>query len=331
MSLFQKAIRRGERSWALAAAATLLIDAPDKFWRRLAGTAVEDVALADISATGAIVCMMAGKKVRASGGGEWKVAAWLTERLVYARKVRATDDLLIGLQLLPSLEAERWRLAELTSESLREIVIRNGNLYLRAMALLYLAGNAGKPLSHLKSRSAEHKIAFEVLDQIGTPLTVLELAREGYRVNREPLWLLMALLATEPGGVRLTADFDDIMPTENMVGVVPAWAVDGFTREGNLAIGRFLQGASPYVTWLKANIEHSRHHTITTRTLFRVEGSLSRMRRESELIASLRSVNERETLGLPSELAGEAMRRLRDDLPRLDAIRASIMERQAHV
>lgn len=43
MSLLQKAIRRREQAWALAAAATLLIDAPDKLWRRLAGIAAEGV------------------------------------------------------------------------------------------------------------------------------------------------------------------------------------------------------------------------------------------------------------------------------------------------
>ena len=39
MSLMQKAVRRGETVRALGAAATLLIDAPDKLWRRLAGIA----------------------------------------------------------------------------------------------------------------------------------------------------------------------------------------------------------------------------------------------------------------------------------------------------
>ena len=43
MSLMQKAIRRGREDLALRAAATLLVDAPDRLWRRLAIIAFEDV------------------------------------------------------------------------------------------------------------------------------------------------------------------------------------------------------------------------------------------------------------------------------------------------
>lgn len=62
----------------------------------------------------------------------------------------------------------------------------------------------------------------------GTPLTVLELARKGYRVSREPLWLLMGLLAAEPAGFGCEAEGDDDMPPEAMTGPGPGWAVDSF-------------------------------------------------------------------------------------------------------
>ena len=330
MSLLQKAIRRGEKAWATGAAATLLIDAPDKLWRRLAGIAAEDVGLADICATGAIVGMMAGKRMRASLGGEWAVAAWLTQRLCEARTSRATDDLLMTVQLLPSLQVERERLADLSNHHLRLILLGTDSLHVRALALLYLAGTAGKPVDHLASRRGEPALAFDVLDELGTPLTVLELAREGYRVSREPLWLLMGLLAAEPAGFGCEAESDDDMPPETMAGAVPGWAVDSFTREGKAAISRFLHGTSPYTRWLQAQVERSQHRTVTARALFHIEGGLLRKRCRSALNDDLRATNERECLGLPSELAGEALRHLRDDLPRLDAIRAEILEGQTH-
>jgi hypothetical protein len=330
MSLLQKAIRRGEKAWALSAASTLLIDAPDKLWRRLAGIAAEDVGLADMCATGAMVGMMSGKRMRASLGGEWTVAAWLTERLCGARKSRATDDLLMSVQLRPGLQGERERLADLSNHHLRLILLDTASLHVRALALLCLAGTAGKPVDHLASRQGEPALAFDVLDELGTPLTLLELAREGYRVSREPLWLLMGLLATEPAGFACEAEGDDYIPPHTMIGPMPGWAVDAFTREGKLAISRFLLEASSYTRWLQAQVERSKQRTVTARAMFHVEGGLLRKRCQSALNDSLRATNERECLGLPSALAGEAMRLLRDDLRRLDAIRAEIMAGQTH-
>lgn len=325
-SVMQKAIRRGENAWALSAAATLLIENPDKLWRRLACIAAEDVGLADICAVGAVVGEMAGKKLRAALGGEWPVASWLVQHLAQACKSRATDDLLMTTQLLPSLESERGTLAELSNQHLRLILLGTDTLHIRALALLYLAGTAGKPVAYLKPRRGEPALAFDVLDELGTPFTVLELAREGYRVSREPLWLLMALLASEQPDLGREQEIDDELPTQTMAGPAPSWAIDSFTREGKLAISRLLNGVSPYTEWLQAHVQRSQQRTVTARALFHVEGGLLRRRCQSALNDDLRATNERECIGLPVQLTVEAMRLLKDDLPILNAIRAQIME-----
>jgi hypothetical protein len=329
-SVMQKAIRRGEVAWALPAAATLLIENPDKLWRRLACIAAEDVGLADICAVGGMVAVLSGKRTRATLGGEWPVASWLVKRLAQTRKSRATDDLLMTMQLLPSLEVERERLAELSNHHLRLILLGTDRLHIRALALLFLAGTAGKPVAYLKPRRGEPALAFDVLDELGTPFTVLELAREGYRVSREPLWLLMALLASEQPDLGREQEKDDEMPTEILAGPAPSWAIDSFTREGKLAINRFLNGVSPYAEWLQTNVQRSQQRTVTARALFHVEGGLLRKRCLSGMNVTLRATNEMQCLGLPAELAGEAMRRLRDDLPILNGIRAQIMEGQSN-
>jgi hypothetical protein len=330
-SVMQKAIRRGEAAWALSAAATLLIENPDKLWRRLACIAVEDVGLADVCAVGSMVGMMSGKRMRAALGGEWPVASWLVQRLAQARKNRATDDLLMTMQLLPSLEFERGRLAELSNQHLRLILLGNERLHIRALALLFLAGTAGKPVAYLKPRRGEPALAFDVLDELGTPFTVLELAREGYRVSREPLWLLMALLAAEQPDLGREQEMDDELPTEIMAGPAPSWAIDSFTREGKLAISRFLNGVSPYSEWLQTRVQRSQQRTVTARALFHVEGGLLRKRCISALNDELRATNEMQCLGLPAELAWEATQLLKSDLPKLNGIRAAIMEGQNNV
>lgn len=330
-SVMQKAIRRGEAAWALSAAATLLVENPDKLWRRLACIAVEDVGLADICPVGGMVGMMSGKRMRAALGGEWPVASWLVQRLAQARKSRATDDLLMTVQLLPALEGERSGLAELSNQHLRLVLLGTGTLHIRALALLYLAGTAGKPVAYLKPRRGEPALAFDVLDELGTPFTVLELAREGYRVSREPLWLLMALLASERPDHGCEREMDDNIPTATMAGPAPSWAIDSFTREGKLAINRFLNGVSPYTELLYAHVQRSQHRTVTARAMFHVEGGLLRRRCLSNLNDDLRATNEIQCTGLPPELAGEAMELLRNDLPRLNSIRSVIMEGQNNV
>jgi MgsA AAA+ ATPase C terminal len=329
-SVMQKAIRRGEEAWALSAAATLLIENPDKLWRRLACIAAEDIGLADICAVGTMVAVMSGKRTRAELGGEWPVASWLVQRLAQARKSRATDDLLMTAQLLPSLEVERGRLSELNNHQLRLILLGTDSLHIRALALLFLAGTAGKPVAYLKPRRGEPALAFDVLDELGTPFTVLELAREGYRVSREPLWLLMALLAAELPDLGVAQHIDDEIPADTMAGPAPSWAIDSYTREGKAAISRFLNGVSPYCEWLQAHVQRSQQRTVTARALFHVEGGLLRRRCLSTLNDYLRANNERECTGLLAELAGEAMQLLQDDLPILNAIRAKIMEGQSN-
>ena len=76
MSLLQKAIRRGRKELALRAAATLLTGSPERLWRRVACIAFEDVGLADFEAVALVTAAMAGKKFRASLGGNGQQPAF---------------------------------------------------------------------------------------------------------------------------------------------------------------------------------------------------------------------------------------------------------------
>jgi hypothetical protein len=89
MSLLQKAIRRGRGNLAFRAAATLLRDAPEKLWRRLACIAFEDIGLGDVDTVAQVTAGMTGKKFRASPGGEWATASFLVSKMADASKCRA--------------------------------------------------------------------------------------------------------------------------------------------------------------------------------------------------------------------------------------------------
>jgi replication-associated recombination protein RarA len=81
MALLQKAIRRGRADLALRAAATLLLGAPDRLWRRCGAIAFEDIGVADLDGVGLVTASLAGKGVRASLGGEWSVASFVVSQL----------------------------------------------------------------------------------------------------------------------------------------------------------------------------------------------------------------------------------------------------------
>src|ERR1700712_3069908 len=91
MSLLQKAIRRGESDWAQRAASTLLLIAPDRLWRRCGAAAFEEIGVADLDTVSIVTAALAGKRYRATVGGEWKVASFIVERMVRAAKCRAAD------------------------------------------------------------------------------------------------------------------------------------------------------------------------------------------------------------------------------------------------
>jgi replication-associated recombination protein RarA len=62
MSLLQKAIRRGECELAQHAAATLLLIAPDRLWRRCGAAAFEEIGVADLQTVSLVTAALAGKR-----------------------------------------------------------------------------------------------------------------------------------------------------------------------------------------------------------------------------------------------------------------------------
>ena len=140
MSLLQKSVRRGSSNLAMRSAATLMRDAPDRLWRRLGGIAYEDVGLGCLQTVGMTAAALTGKRFRRSAGGDWAVASVVIDALVKARKSRATDDLYMTLEVLPSLVQKRKKLAAESNPRLRLIALTTPCLYVRALALLFLLG-----------------------------------------------------------------------------------------------------------------------------------------------------------------------------------------------
>lgn len=328
-SALQKAIRRGRADLAIAAAATLAVNDPDRLWRRIGGIAFEDVGLGDPCAVGLVSAVLAGKRVRADLGGEWRVASRLVQRLCASPKSRATDDLLMATETMPALVDQRRAFADLTHDQLRRTIIGTRKLHERALALIYLAGTEARLNPHFRPRRGEPVLAFDVLDELGVAPTIIEISREGYRRNRETLCLLLPLLFGERDDDASTFT-DDPLPPESMAGPVPGWALDAYTREGKAALRRFLGTQAGLATWTRRHLPSGQRLPFLARVVFHAEGGLLINRRRTALSDELRRINEEEASGVSPEGMREAMALMREGLPILNAIRAEIMEGQKH-
>lgn len=121
MALLQKAIRRGHRQFALQAAATLLRQSHEGFWRRACSIAFEDIGIADLDTVGLVTASLAGKSFRARIGGEWPVASYFIERMCNVPKCRAADDLLMVAERHPWYEYMRLGLTFATIPELMRV------------------------------------------------------------------------------------------------------------------------------------------------------------------------------------------------------------------
>jgi replication-associated recombination protein RarA len=119
MSLLQKAIRRGESDLAQFAAATLFLIAPDRLWRRCGAAAFEEIGVADLQTVSLATAALAGKRYRATIGGDWKVASFIVDRMAKAPKCRAADDLLLTGDSHPLYRRAR---SDLSTKTTRELI-----------------------------------------------------------------------------------------------------------------------------------------------------------------------------------------------------------------
>jgi len=327
MSLMQKSIRRGREDLAMRAAAALLRDAPERLWRRLGCIAPEDIGLADRDVVRLATAALAGKRLRAELGGEWKVASCVVAELARAPKCRAADDLLMVCEVHPAYARQRSELRGLRPRELVEIVCGSGSAYERALALWCALGGGSRSLGYARPRG-EAQSVFDHLCEAGWPHSIVEIARLGYRRTGELLSPFVALLSrelTEP--VREKADQ---FPPEVMIGDIPGWVYDLHSRQGRAVFARFLQTDAASAIWLRRHIKAGDRVPFLGHMVFRVEGGLVDRRLRWPLGDRLRREGDVECSGPECRDASDILDLVRQDIPSLNEVRAEII-RGAHL
>jgi hypothetical protein len=269
MSLMQKAIRRGEERLALRAASTLLHVSPERLWRRCGCITFEDVGVADLDTVAIVTAALAGKRFRASMGGEWRVASFIVSRMVHAPKCRAADDLLLAAENHRLFEGARTRLASRTTDELMHIATGADLLPIRALAAWYAVGTDRRASPCLKPRRGDPTAIFNALQEASIPTAVIEIAREGYRRVGEVLCPFVALLWPLRQEQTATAEDDDF-PPEVMVGDVPGWAYDVYSREGRAVLANFIEGRTETARWVRDHIPPRQRVAFLGGIVFRV-------------------------------------------------------------
>lgn len=261
-ALLQKAIRRGRTEEALTASAALLSTAPDRLWRRLAVIAVEDVGLGDLEAVFMTVAAAMRRRRLAQVYGHWRLVSFIVSRLSEARKCRAADDLYVVTGDCPEWQPDRDELVEKPFGNLMNVVASADPLERRAIAVRYA----------MTSRCNSQAV-FDFLCEAAHPHTLVEIAREAYRQTGELICGFLPLLWAVFAGRDVSAK-SDAFPPEIMLGGIPSWALDKFTREGRAAIARFLARETATSNWLDSRVASRDRKAAFGHALFRVEGGL---------------------------------------------------------
>ncbi|WP_439395168.1 hypothetical protein ACRQ5Q_39385 [Bradyrhizobium sp. PMVTL-01] len=329
MSAMQKAVRRGRTELALRAAATLLNRSPERFWRRTACIAFEDVGLGDLDLVAITTAAMAGKRARACVGGEWVVASYLICKMAPAIKCRGADDLLLVAENHPAFETHRLQLGFSRIEELLRIVTSNEPIPMKALAAWFALGTNRRPSPRLARRQGDPIQLFAALRELLGP-ELAEIAQEGHRRSGEVLPIFMALLAPHLHGETASMQ-DDQMPAETMVGPVPGFCVDLYTRPGRAALARLIDGSTETARWVQAHIPPLQRITFLGTIYFRLEGQCTKGRLRWPVADQLQRATDFDCNGPHCGDATEILQLARSDLGELNDIRAQVYRSIDHV
>jgi hypothetical protein len=228
----------------------------------------------------------------------------------------------MACELHPAYTEARTELLRLTTHDLIKVATGQGTVNERAMALWYALG-ADRDRSSLAPRRGDPQVVFQQLCEAGWPSTIVEVAREGFRRTRTILCPLVALLACEPRQVAQIENDD--LPAEEVIGDVPGWALDVYTREGRAAFARLLETDAAAARWVQRNVSPARRVSFLGHTVFRVEGGLVTDRMRWPLAGELRRQVDVECSGPECPDATEILELVRDDIPLLNDARVAAM------
>jgi hypothetical protein len=316
----QKALRRGEFAVALAAARLLLRADPERLWRRLCVCAFEDFGLSDLSVTARVVAVASNRGFRLVQGEE-RVLRHLIQLLCATPKDRRLDDL-YGLGAAVLADRDRRKEIECSAPEIAPLVHAASRLIATCERAVPRRGF--RVVSNESCVRALARMAQDGLVDAG----LFELCAKGVRLSRclLPVLLPLAIAATEATGGLGTATHVP-MPTTPLIGGIPAYALDGFTRVGRTVLASlFAQEQS--LQDLLADVTAAKRLDELRHLLFVAEGSLCSPLISDVLSEALRSEAVACAHGLTRDQVMAGVASIAQLAPALHALRERIISRQ---
>ncbi len=229
-SALQKAIRRGNSSIAKDAAQALAALSPPMLWRRIACTALEDIAPLDID----VVTTALSRTLTLTN------LDTLIERLCEAVKDRSTDYLTSIIQYAPDLEGvrDKWP-GDLQRPDYPWEIISGSDIEIRAMLAWHQAGTASVPSDSLAYRRGSPSQVFEGFIEAGIPEGLVRACADALRRLRNPLPLFYPLLWQDISNCVRQETTDTVPAAPELVHGIPLYALGGHTRMGKQAISKW--------------------------------------------------------------------------------------------
>lgn len=321
-SVLQKAIRRGERYFALRAASTLMTTNSAVIWRRLLVTAMEDLGIHQF---GLLLKMAAAIERRRLGHGnaeEWPLIALLVEECCSASRCQAANDLLNLSVNSPRYERTREIMAGLHWNDLIAIARDPENdLIDRTIAMLSCLGPDHAPWVLHRPLGELETLLAAVAPHL--PPFVRTTYAWAFRKTRLSLAPISVLLIAVEGSIQDTlVSFDDSIPPHRLLHGIPGFALDQYTRTGRRAIRDFLTASERWRDFAtSAGLSILEQHAAVGELVFRAEGAVVTRRCSWDIARVLFQQSSVMGCHIAPELVDEGIPLIRSELPLLDDLR----------
>lgn len=324
-SALQKSIRRGDLQTAIESSRRLFTDDEPRFWRRLTTIAFEDIGLGNTKIVSQLVAVAANKRWRLEHGGSWHVAHYLLTRLCASPKDRTTDDLLVVVDLLPSLTMHRRTLGSASSPALARTLEEAMTIEEQATAIWYLMGTRRHRSNTLVQREGDPSAVWETFANMFRDETLIEVSRFG-AIRGAGLLAAFLPLIERWACPQATVEVREPLPQSPRIAGGPSYALDWHTRPGRIAIRWFNQRCKEWGRFLAQHVSRDKWDIATGDTIFRVEGGLVNRRLSWPCGDRIRAIAHTIVPGLPPSLARDARHILEANLDLLDSVRREVSE-----